>query len=142
MVLFLLTACNIQEEELNKSSDDFYLSNIFFELEYPEEVALNEEFSVKVYMTNNLMFPVTLSSVSLPFSDFKFAGEKDEFVIYPNAEVLAEETKVFEYKMKRNMESFGSGIISSLLQFELSIEDPEYGSKDLRRNENFVLTFI
>ena len=143
-IVLLLTACNTQEKEINVPTDDFYLTNVMFRLEYPEEILPDEEFSVKVYVSRtNETFSAALSSITFPFSDFKFADGKESFVVYPNINILHEETKVLEYKIKRNMEAnLGSGMISSLMQFELHIEDPEYGSRDLIIREDFVLEFI
>lgn len=143
IALFLLTACNTQKKELNVPADDFYLSNVLFELEYPEEVSPDEEFSIKIYIEiTNESFSAALSSITFPFSDFQFIDEDEKlFVVYPNVNILPQEKKVLEYNVKRNMEAnLGSGY--SLIQFNVHIEDPKYGSRDLRKSESFVLEFI
>lgn len=141
-VLFLLAACGkTQTKELvSQPSAEPEKSKIVFRLDYPEQVSSDEEFSVKIFITNEFAFPVTLSSITFPFSDFKFDGR--DFVTNPNADILMNETKVLEYMIQKNMEdNLGSGKISSLMQFDIKINDPA-GSRELSKREDFVLEFI
>lgn len=138
VMALLLNACRPTEEKL----ENFYKSRISFGLEHPQQVTSAEEFSIKVYAANNLTFPVTLSSMAFSFSDFYFVDEKGEklFAVNPNSVILPNSSNTFEYKAKKNMEAdLGSGVITSLMQFDLQINDPKYGAKDLRMTEDFVL---
>ena len=135
LALFLLTACKSTEQEATEKQVALDESKIVIKLEHPEEVSSDEEFSVKISITNSFDVPATLSSVTFPFSDFKFNGD---FVIYPNAIISPQETNIMEYNVKRNMEAnLGSELISSLMQFDFKIE-----GSDLSKNEDFVLEFI
>ena len=147
MALVLINACKILKQ--NKISEqelqDFYQSHISFKLEHPQQLKSDEELSIKFYVTNGLEFPVTLSSITFPFADFQFVNEKDEraFAVSTSYSIAANAASAVEYKAKKNMEAdLGRGFISSLIQFNFQINDPKYGNRTLRRNENFVLTFI
>jgi len=147
LALFLLTACKTTEQELDEPQPlvemdelaELEKSNIVIKLEHPEQVSKDEEFSVKVSITNQNKFPVTLSSISFPFSDFKF---DDGFETNPNVDIQVNETKALEQNVIRNMEAnLGSGLISSLMQFDLRVNDPK-GSRDLSKREDFIIEFI
>ena len=148
VVLFLLVACGKgQTEESEPQTSEAVPelsvadeSKIAIELDHPESISSDEEFSVKITMTNEFGFPVTLSSIRFPFSDFKFDGKG--FVTNPDVNMQPQEAKVLEYSIKRNMEAnLGSGLISSLIEFNLKIKDPE-GVIDFSKREDFVLEFI
>ena len=147
LALFLLTACKTTEQKLAEPQPSVEMdelaelekSNIAIKLEHPEQVPKDGEFSVMITVTNNLDFPVTLSLITLPFSDFKF---DDGFETNPNVNVAQQETRVLEYMVKRNMEAdLGSGLINSLMQFDLRINDPA-GSRDVSKREEFIIEFI
>jgi len=142
IALFLLTACNTTEQELDEPQPlvEPEMLKVDFSLEHPAQVSLDEVFDVKVTVTNNLDFPVTLSSITFPFSDFKFVDEG--FATNPDVNIAQQEVKVLEYKIQKNLEDdLGDGKMVSLMQFDLEVDDPA-GSRDVSKREDFVIEFI
>ncbi len=140
LVFILLAACKLTEEELKES----YKSSILIKLEAPEEIASDEEFNIRFEVTNNLAFPITLSSLDFQFSDLEFLTEGTASSrIYPDASILPEETRVFEQRAVRNSEaSLGSGIITSLVGLNLGVEDPKYGYKEIAIRKDFAFEVV
>ena len=146
VALLLLVACGkTQAEEPEAQLPELAPqpldeSNIVIGLENPETISSDEEFSVKISLTNKFEVPVALSSIRFPFSDFKFDGK--DFATNPNADIPASETKVLEYMVQKNLEdNLGNGKMSSLMQFDLKVNDPS-GVMDLSKREKFVIEFI
>lgn len=142
IVIVSLTAYFItQRGEVTGPDDDFYLSQVSFRLEYPEEVSQDEEITVKIFVdrTDETTFPMTLDFIRFPFSDFQFIEDGNLATDNIDVDVLLLETEVLEYNVKRNENSFGSGVISGVMEFGLHIEDPEYGSRDLIKGEDFLV---
>lgn len=139
--LLLLAACSAPT---GKELDGFYKSNIFTSLQYEEEVGEEEEFTVRFDITNNLEFPITLSSIYFPFSDFNFIDKegRDSVEFYPITSLMPAETNVFEYTVKKNMEdNLGSGVIISLIGLKFVVEDPKYGTMEIIKKQDFILEF-
>lgn len=133
--LFLLAACGPTEEELAEIEK----TKIFISLDYPDEISLDQGFRVKATITNDLTLPITLSSMSFPFADFKFGQDVE---ISTNIEIPAGATRAVEYNAERNMEaSLGSGLVSSMIQFEIRVNDPK-GIRAFDKREELVIDTI
>ena len=133
--LFLLVSCGPAEDELIEIEK----TKIFISLDYPDEISSDQGFMVKATISNDLEFPITLSSMSFPFSDFKFNQDVE---ISTNVEIPAGATRSVEYNVERNMEAFfGSGLVSSMIQFDVRVNDPK-GVRDFSKREELVIDVI
>ena len=133
--LFLLVSCGPTEDELIEIEK----TKIFISLDYPDEISSDHGFMVKATISNDLEFPITLSSMSFPFSDFKFNQDVE---ISTNVEISAGATRSVEYNVERNMEAFfGSGLVSSMIQFDVRVNDPK-GVRDFSKREELVIDVI
>lgn len=133
--LFLLVSCGPTEDELIEIEK----IKIFISLDYPDEISSDQGFRVKATISNELEFPITLSSMSFPFADFKFNQDVE---ISTNVEIPAGGTRSVEYNVERNMEAFfGSGLVSSMIQFDIRVNDPK-GVRDFSKREELVIDVI
>ena len=133
--LFLLVSCGPTEDELIEIEK----TKIFISLDYPDEISSDHGFMVKATINNDLELPITLSSMSFPFSDFKFNQDVE---ISTNVEIPAGATRSVEYNVERNMEAFfGSGLVSSMIQFDVRVNDPK-GVRDFSKREELVIDVI
>ena len=133
--LFLLVSCGPTEDELIEIEK----TKIFISLDYPDEISSDHGFMVKATINNDLELPITLSSMSFPFSDFKFNQDVE---ISTNVEISAGATRSVEYNVERNMEAFfGSGLVSSMIQFDVRVNDPK-GVRDFSKREELVIDII
>lgn len=147
--LFLLASCGPTEEELIESEK----TKIFISLGYPKEISEGDEFDVKISISNELKFPITLSSMGFPFLDFKFSSdagcgegsvrvENDCYAAENSIDSLSVdigpmETRVFEFDITGD-NLFGGGIISSMMKFDLRVNDPK-GSRDFSKGEDIIV---
>jgi len=133
--LFLLASCGPTEDELIEIEK----TKIFISLDYPDEISSDQGFRVKATISNDLTLPITLSSMSFPFADFKFNQDVE---ISTNVEIPAGGTRSVEYNVERNMEAFfGSGLVSSMIQFDIRVNDPK-GVRDFSKREELVIDVI
>jgi len=133
--LFLLASCGPTEDELIEIEK----TKIFISLDYPDEISSDQGFRVKATISNDLTLPITLSSMSFPFADFKFNQDVE---ISTNVEIPAGATRSVEYNVERNMEAFfGSGLVSSMIQFDVRVNDPK-GVRDFSKREELVIDVI
>ena len=130
--LVLLVSCGPAEDELIEIEK----TKIFISLDYPDEISSDQGFRFKATISNELEFPITLSSMSFPFADFKFNQDVE---ISTNVDIPAGATRSVEYNVERNMEAFfGSGLVSSMIQFDVRVNDPK-GARDFSKREELVI---
>ena len=155
IALFLLVSCVPTEEELREKME-MEKSKIFVVLNYPDKISPDQVFKLEISLTNELEFPVTMYTLGFPFLDFKFSEDAsctEGHVMVENDCYAAEnsiyllsldikpmEKKVFEFDIVSD-NLFGGGVISSLIRFDLKVNDPK-GIRDLRKGQDIIVDLI
>ena len=155
IALFLLVSCVPTEEELREKME-MEKSKIFVVLNYPDKISPDQVFKLKISLTNELEFPVTMYTMGFPFLDFKFSEdasctegsvrvENDCYAAENSINLLSldiepMEKKVFEFDIVSD-NLFGGGVISSLIRFDLKVNDPK-GIRDLRKGQDIIVDLI
>ena len=155
IALFLLVSCVPTEEELREKME-MEKSKIFVVLNYPDKISPDQVFKLEISLTNELEFPVTMYTLGFPFLDFKFSEdasctegsvrvENDCYAAENSINLLSldiepMEKKVFEFDIVSD-NLFGGGVISSLIRFDLKVNDPK-GIRDLRKGQDIIVDLI
>ena len=146
IALFLLVSCVPTEEELREKME-MEKSKIFVVLNYPDKISPDQVFKLKISLTNELEFPVTMYTMGFPFLDFKFSEDASctEGSVRVENDCYAAENSInllsLDIKPMESDNLFGGGVISSLIRFDLKVNDPK-GIRDLRKGQDIIVDLI